>query len=282
MHDNSNMRHSVAVTVAVVLAAASATRAEAQFRVSNPPPGENFSVELGLMWWQPTPELRLQTDALEGITGGEIDFVGEFGLEEDWFREFRAVLKPGRKHKFRFSYVPIRYEAETVLERDITFGGVTYTIGLPANAGVEWKLWRFGYEYDFAVGDRGLAGFITEMKYNQITAGIESPIGEESAEVQALVPTIGFIGRVYPHRTVSLTAEYTGLKLPGWITDLFTDEDEVIDAEFGDFDIYATVSISRYFGAQVGYRSVTADYLIDEDSADLKLQGPYFGAMVRF
>ena len=274
------MRHRVVLFV--VLAAACAARAEAQFNVANPPPGENYHVELGLMWWQPTPELGLQTDALAALDGRDIDFVDEFGFEEDWFREFRAVLKPGRKHKLRFSYVPIRYDAEAVLEREISFGGVTYTVGLPANAEVEWKLWRYGYEYDFVAGDRGFVGSIVEIKHNQITAELDSPLGSSFEEVNALIPTLGFIARVYPHRTVSITGEYTGIKLPGWITDLFTDEDEIIEAEFGDFEIYATVSISKYFGAQVGYRSVSADYLIDEDSADLNLRGPYFGAMVRF
>jgi hypothetical protein len=270
------------VVLFVLLAAAGAARAEAQFNVPNPPPGEDYHVELGLMWWQPAPELRLRTEALAALSEPEIDFVGEFGLEEDWFREFRAVAKAGRKHKFRFSYVPIRYAAETVIERQITFGGVTYNVGLPANASIEWKLWRYGYEYDFVAGDRGFAGAITEFKHNQISAELETPIGSSFEDVNALIPTLGFIARIYPHRTVSITGEYTGIKLPGWIRDLIVDEDEVIEAEFGDFDIYGTVSISRYFGAQVGYRSVTADYLIDEDSADLKLQGLYFGAMVRF
>ena len=269
------------VALLVLLAAACATRAEAQFNVANPAPGEKYVAELALMWWQPRPELLLQTDALAAIDENEVDFVDEFGLEDDLFREFRAVLKGGR-HKARFSYVPIRYAAETVVNREITFGGVTYNVGLPANAAVEWKLWRFGYEYDFVARDRGFIGVVTEGKDNKISAELESPIGASDADVTAVVPTYGIIGRAYVHRNVSITGEYTGFKLPGWITDQFTDEDEVLEAEFNDFDVYATVSISRYFGAQVGYRSVGANYTTDEDSADLKLKGPYFGLMVRF
>jgi hypothetical protein len=81
---------------------------------------------------------------------------------------------------------------------------------------------------------------------------------------------------------VSVTVEYTGFKMPGFIADRFKEEGESFEAQFSDFDIYAAASVSRYFGVQAGYRSVTADYLIDEDSADLKLKGPYFGLMVRF
>src|SRR5688572_21419832 len=115
-----DMRYRVALFV--LLAATYAARAEAQFNVANPPPGENYNVELAFMWWQPTPELLVQTDALAAINETEVDFVGESGLEKERFREFRAVLKPGRKHKVRFSYVPISYAAETLLQRSITFG----------------------------------------------------------------------------------------------------------------------------------------------------------------
>jgi hypothetical protein len=274
-----DMRYRVALFV--LLAAIYTARAEAQFNIADPAPGETYDVELAFMWWQPTPELLVQTDALAAINETEIDFVGEFGLEKERFREFRAVLKPGRKHKVRFSYVPISYAAETLLQRSITFGGVTYDVGLPANAAVDWKLWRIGYEYDFAVGDRGFVGMIVEGKYNQISALLDTQIGSSVAEVDTWVPTLGVIARGYVHRTVSVTAEFTGFKVPDFIADRFKDEGE-FKAQMSDFDIYATASISRFFGLQGGYRSLTADYEIDEDSADLKLKGPYFGLMVRF
>lgn len=276
------MRYRVALFV--LLAAACSARAEAQFNVADPAPGEAYNVELGYMWWNSTPELLVQTDALAVIDEDRIDFVGEFGLEKERFREFRVVIKPGQKHKVRFSRVPVIYTAETVLEREITFGGVTYEVGLPANAEVDWKLWRFGYEWDFVARDRGFLGFIAEVKYNEIVATLDSPIGSSDADVKIWVPTIGFIGRGYLHRHVSVTAEYSGFKMPGFIADRFTDENEgdEFEARFSDFDIYATASINRYFGVQGGYRSVTADYVVDEDSADLKLQGPYFGLIARF
>jgi hypothetical protein len=56
-------------------------------------------------------------------------------------------------------------------------------------------------------------------------------------------------------------------------------EDEL---KFWDFDLYGTVSAGRNFGVQGGYRSVVADYIVDEDTGDLKMKGLYFGALVRF
>lgn len=257
------------VFVTSVLAAG---RAEAQFGAPNPAPGEDFRVEFGAMFWTPTPELRLQTGALAAVGESEIDFVDEFGVKEERFTELRAVVKAGRKHKIRFSYVPVRYDAETVLQRTVTFGGRTFPLSLPARADLEWTLWRFGYEWDFVARDRGVVGLVTELKYNEVSAELSSIIGAEAAEAKAPVPQIGLTGRGYLHRYLSVTGEFTAFRL---------DSDE-FDVKLYDFEAYGTLSLGRYVGVQGGYRSITADYFVDDDRGDLKLEGPYFGVLVRF
>ena len=62
-------------------------------------------------------------------------------------------LRPAVKHKFRAPVHPARLRAErrrlrstTRLQRpDVT------DVGLPVNSKLDWKAWRFGYEYDFVV-----------------------------------------------------------------------------------------------------------------------------------
>ena len=51
---------------------------------------------------------------------------------------------------------------------------------------------------------------------------------------------------------------------------------------FYDFDLYGTANFGRNVGAQIGYRSVTVDYAVDQDTGDLKMKGPYVGGVVRF
>jgi hypothetical protein len=73
---------------------------------------------------------------------------------------------------------------------------------------------------------------------------------------------------------VAITGEFTGLK-GGW---------GGVDVKFTDFDVNATIVPNPRIGigAQVGYRSVVADYVVDEDTGDLKMKGPYFGVIARF
>ncbi len=252
-----------------------ASAAEAQFNVSDPAPGENFNVELGAMFWTPTPTLIVQTGALAAFGDTRVDFVREFGIEDKRFTEFRFVAKAGRKHKIRFNYLPVEYTQTATLSRTITFGDRTFTVGVPATADLEWKMWKVGYEWDFVARDRGFFGVIAELKHNEVNASLSSTFGVEAAEAKAPVPTIGVIGRGYPHRMVSITGEFTGFKLPDSLSDEF-------EASLYDFDIYATVSFGRHLGVQGGYRSLTAEYLVDEDAGELELKGPYFGGVIRF
>ena len=228
--------------------------------------------EISVLYWKPTPELVIATPGAANVGINEIDFVTEFSLEDEWFPEFRGSL--GRKHKLRFGYVPIRYEASTTITRAITLEGITFTVGAPATADIKWDLWRVGYEWDFVSMDRGFFGVIADLKYNKVTATIDSPAlaRASTTEQKAPVPTIGAIGRGYVTPNVAISAEFTALKI---------DRDE-FNAKFYDFDVNAFVTFGKHIGAQGGYRSVTVDYLVDEDSGDLKMQGPYAGLILKF
>jgi hypothetical protein len=181
--------------------------------------------------------------------------------------------------------VALQYNESALLQRTVAFGGRTFNVSANATADLKWDLWRIGHEWDFVSRDRGLIGLITEVKFNRVTADLRAsdPTGTVASltQVSAPIPTLGVIGRVYPHKNVSLTAEYTGLKVLGFIFDRFIDSDS-FEAHFKEFDISGTVSITRYLGVTGGYRSITADYLVDSDAGDLEMRGPYFGGSVRF
>jgi hypothetical protein len=267
-----------------LLGVLTAANADAQFRVADPAPGENFHVELGLMFWTPTPEIRVQTGGLTALGQPEVDFVQEFGIESTRFTEFRAVLKTGRKHKLRVSRVPIVFDEQAVLSRTITFGGQTFPVSVPATAHLEWEIWRVGWEWGVMTGDRGVVAFVTELQLNKVLAELAATgFGTEVTEVSAPVPTIGIVARAYPHRLFSITAEFSGFKFPGFIGNRIDDAiGDDFDAKVFGLDLYGTLSFGRHVGVQGGYRRVTADYVFDDDAGDLKMQGMYFGGLVRF
>ncbi len=132
-------------------------------------------------------------------------------------------------------------------------------------------------------GDRGVLGMITELKQNHLTADLSAPgFGTEATDVTAPIVALGVIGRVYPHKMFSVTAEYTGFKVFGIVKTLTDRIAEDLEAKVSDFDIYGTINFGRHVGAQVGYRSLTSEYAVEEDEGDLKMKGLYFGGIVRF
>lgn len=237
-------------------------------------PGEDYHVEVGFAFWNPTPDITISSESL-GIPGDDIDFVDNLGIEKSRFTQLRVVLKPGRTHKFRFEFTPIRYNAEATIQQSFVFNGQRFSVNLPVATELDWNAYRFGYEWDFVSRDRGFVGLLLEAKYTDVKATLSNVLITEFAHAKAPIPAIGIIGRGYVARNVAITAEFSGFKLPESI-------DEDYGAHYYDFDLYGTVNFNQNVGAQLGYRSFNVFYKLDEDHGRLKLKGIYFGGVARF
>jgi hypothetical protein len=256
-----------------------AVPADAQFQYrpapnDDPATGENYHVEVSGDFWFSTPAILVSSEAL-GIVGSQIDGVEDLGFAKKRFPEFRLVLRPATKHKWRLQYIPISFASEAVLNRNIVFNGIRYNVGLPVNSTLDWKAWRFGYEYDFVYRDRGFVGLLLEAKYTDVQVNLDSVAGTEFARARAPIPAVGGIGRFYVVPNISITFEMTGFKLPESI-------DEEWRGRYLDYDLYGTVNFTDHVGVQFGYRSLDVSYRIDADSGDFDLKGTYFGAVARF
>jgi hypothetical protein len=263
--------------VLVLLSTLWATPAAAQYGARLPSDratGEDYNVEFMAALWNPAPSIVVSSESL-GIIGTDIDFETDLGIQRQRFPELRLVLRSGEKHKFRLQYIPIKYTAQSVLQRTIVFNGIRYDVGLPVNSEFLWKAVRFGYEWDFVYLDRGFAGFIAEAKYTSVSVTLDSPAGTEFTRARAPIPALGGITRIYVAPNIGITLEITGFKLPESI-------DEEYRATYIDFDLYGTVNFTNNVGAQIGYRSLDVTYTFEQDAGDLTLKGLYFAGVVRF
>ena len=102
----------ISVLSAAFLLAAAPARAQYGLRAaSDRATGETYHVELGGYLWSPTPDIMISSESL-GIAGDQVDFVNDLGIEKKTFKQMKVVLRPGTKHKFRFEFTPIRYDAQ--------------------------------------------------------------------------------------------------------------------------------------------------------------------------
>ena len=262
------------VTYALVLMPA---RADAQFTAtpfSDPATGERYHIEAAGAFWNPDPHFLIRSESL-GIPGSTIDAVNDLGITKQRISEFRLVLRPGRKHKFRLDYLPMSYSATSRLRRNIIFNGLEFNLTFPVQTQLSWKTWHLAYEYDFLYRDRWFVGFVLQAKATDIQATLTAPIGTEFARAQAPIPAIGGIARVYVVPNISITGELVGFKIPETI-------DERYQAHYFDFDLYGTVNFNDYVGAQLGYRSLDLGYIFEDDRGDFDTKGIYFGGVVRY
>jgi hypothetical protein len=256
----------------VLLAAGPAFAQYGRPTMSSPAVGEEYHIEAAVAFWFPTIEATVSSESL-GIVGDEIDLKSDLGYEDKNLREFRLVLRPGRKHKFRVAYLPMSYDAETVLERTIVFNGIAFQAGLPVESEFKWNTWRFGYEYDFLYRDRGYFGFLVEVRYIDAELGLRSPIDDEFTQASGPVPAVGLVFRGYPARNFSITVEGAGAFLPS-IDDY--------EGSLFDLDAYGTLNFTNNVGAQFGYRYQDVSYTAELDTGDMTLDGFYFTGVVRF
>lgn len=242
--------------------------------LNDPATGELFHIEGAAGFWLPSANMSISSEAL-GIVGSTIDFKNDLGLTDQRFSQLSLVGRPARKHKLRFSYIPIEFIQESTIKRDIKFNGQLYARGLPVNSDLLWKAYRFAYEYDFITTNRGFGGFILEAKYTDVTARLKSPVAEEFIHAKAPIPAIGGIVRVYVVPNISITGELTGVKIPDSISKEYK-------AHYADLDIYGTLNFTNNIGVQGGFRSIDVGYHVDSDSGSFVLRGIYFGVVARY
>jgi len=261
-----------------------AVPARAQYRprpLNDPATGETYHIEVGAGYWMPTADMIVSSESL-GIPGTSIDFTKDLGLTNSRFPEFQLVLRPAKRHKFRAESIPIKYDTTAILTRDLIFNGIKYRIGLPVTSSLDWKAYRFGYEYDFVSRNRGFAGLILEAKYTDVTVQLSTPPSAvlpggllEYAHARAPIPAIGGIARVYVIPNISITGEITGFTVPSSVSADY-------NAHYADIDVYGTLNLTNNVGVKAGYRSLDVGYVVKSDTGSFVLRGLYFGAVLRY
>lgn len=281
---------STIIVIGLTALVTSATAATAQFSTqsSNTSVGDNYKVELFGGLWEPSHDLTVASTAF-GIVGTIIDAKRDLGVTSDRFPEFRLRLRPGRKHRIRIDYLPIEYRATTFIERRIIFRGIAHEPGILVSSTLNWKTWRFGYEYDLIHRSRGYFGLIFEAKYTDLEASLDTSLGHEFVRARGPIPAIGAVLKVYPLPIFGITGEITAFGLPddhgepgNSVLGAFDANRFPYTGTYIDFDISGTLNFTRNFGAQIGYRSLDLNVSSNEDLAALKLTGAYIGAVVRY
>ena len=259
---------------------AAPSTASAQYRPSlaaDTVVGEDYHIEAAYSFWSAEPSLIVNSESLE-ILGTDVNLITDLGIEKKRLGMFDIVLRPAKKHRFRFQRTPIKYEVDAFpVQREFIFNGQRYRVGLPVTTNVDFTTYRFGYEYDFLYFKKGFVGVLLDLKYTNVDVSLDSPIGAEFVSAAAPIPTLGFVGRGYVVPNLALNGEVSFFRTPSTLQEQFDG-----NASYTDFDVNATYNINKYVGTKVGYRRTTVFYDIELDTGDLAFKGFYFGGVIRY
>ena len=262
------------VLTAGILSAAPARAQYTPRTVSDPATGESYHLEVSAGLWSPSLAGSIASESL-GIAGTTIDLKDDLGVTDQRFKELHAVLRLAQKHKLRAQYIPISYEQTATPGRRLVFNGQAFAAGQPVSSNIDWKAFRFTYEYDVVSRDRWFAGLLLDAKYTNVAAELRNAATDEFSRARAPIPALGAIVRVYPFANISVTGELSGVTVPKSVSAKY-------NAHYVDLDVYGTLNLINNVGAQFGYRSFDVGYLADRDSGTLVLKGFYFGGVVRY
>lgn len=239
--------------------------------------GEDYHIEAAYSFWDAEPSLIINSEGLE-IIGTDVNLIDDLGIVKKRLAMFDVVLRPAKKHRFRFQRTPIKYEVDAFpVSREFIFNGQRYRVGLPVTTSVDFTTYRFGYEYDFLYFSKGFFGVLLDLKYTNVDVSLESPIGSEFVTAAAPIPTLGFVGRGYVLPNLALNGEISFFRTPNSLK-------EQLDGEgrYTDIDVNATYNFNKFVGAKMGYRRTTVFYDVELDTGDLAFKGLYFGGVVRY
>jgi hypothetical protein len=231
---------------------------------------EKYIIELEGRYWP--PKLDSTVRIVEDNIGTDVNLVDDLGFDErKGFGEVRVQIKIFDRNKFNFSYLPMKWDADQAVPREIQFEGRTYPPGSRVQSHLNLNLFKAGYELDFLTGRFGFLGATFDVLISDYDLELRAPALaiDEASRSTLPVPMVGLAGRISPVKRLSFSGKISGLPLGGY--------GHIFDAE-------ASVEFNpiRFAGVSAGYRYLDAKVEWEENRADYRLEGPFLTLKMRF
>ncbi len=207
--------------------------------------------------------------------GTDVDFKSDLRLDDKSFPYGRFTVFFNPTNRLTFIYTPISYSADTILKRDVQFGGQTYSVNTRVIGDLKVQYLQLGWACQFInleggkiklgtlVGIKGAWGDVSLAAPDQV------PPIKESRSFAAALPTLGVALDVNPVPFLNFFAEVSGLPA-GQYGYMWEAEAGVRVIPFKNFTISG------------GYRLFDIEARDEPDFAKIKLSGPFVGLSLRF
>jgi len=155
-------------------------------------------VSIGYFLPRMNTELRLSPSNPALPPGDLIDMEDDLGLDRDLFLgRVDGYYRLGRKHRIQFGYFTLERDAQRVIEKEITYGDITFQINTQVVTELKNSITEIGYMYSLRQTDRfevsGTFGVHWLDVKSQLTGDTGGGIIEtSSSSAGGPLPLIGF------------------------------------------------------------------------------------------
>lgn len=260
---------------AIALACAPCGLAEAQSGGPVlPAPHAPRRVEVVVGAWHPGPNLRLAATDRD-ILGTEIDLRRDLAMEPRWLADVQARIRVAQRHAFRVEYLPVLGDGRAVLDRDVTYLGEVFAAGERVTSTLDWRVYRFGYEYGVVSRPNVTASVTLEARHSDLRLGLASARIVTRGRSRIPMPAVGGAVRYAANQRVLLTADAAAF--------IVADNDEgTFGGRFVDAALNAAVDVAPHLAVQVGVRTIDIRHLGKSNAGRGRLTGLFLGAVVGY
>jgi hypothetical protein len=184
---------------------------------------DSYKWRVTALWWysHPTGGFTASSDQVSFDLSRDFSFgsYSTFSGGVDWHFT--------RKNHFLFNASPVYSSRSSTLTRDITFRGVTYTVGKEVSVQFNSLAFSPGYQWDFIRRRQGYLALATALNLLDTSGSINgtgtlngvSATYKSSGQLLAPIPVLGLTSRGYPIRDstrLSLQGTFQGMYLFGY------------------------------------------------------------------
>lgn len=211
---------------------------------------------------------KVQVDTDFGDAFVDVDILN---LDKDTNGWGEVDLQLFQKHHLRLSFVPIKFDGDTVLSQTIEFGGDTFEISDRVSSTLKMNTYELSYRYDIYLGKwLTLSPLIQVSAIDGEVEVRDQTLGLGAKESQWVpVPALGVRAEFYPLARIGVFAEGKGFTIGNPAT--------MWDVQGG-----VTVHLLRWLALRGSYRVIDYDVDYQGYKVDARIKGPFAGATIRF
>ncbi|WP_444997897.1 TIGR04219 family outer membrane beta-barrel protein [Aliikangiella sp. IMCC44359] len=229
--------------------------------------------EVGTYQWKPDYAGTIKSDS-NSILGTDIDINDDLGFDDESHNIFWVTAEHPVPFLPNIKIVSsdLKSSAESVLTREITFNGQTYSINENVSTAVDMSNTEYTLYYEILDNWVNLDLGVTLRQYDGMISLQTPPTGTDLNEEEDIDFTIPLI-----YGKARFDLPFSGFFAEGELNIISYDDDSISDIMVGvgyESDIG--------FGAKIGYRTFELDVEEDDITADMEFKGAYFSAFYHF